>query len=134
MSFDDQATCEKIANRQIDRGSDVVFAAAGRCGLGALSAAGIRGVWGVGVDSDQSYLGPHILASAVIRFDRAVELIVQRFLEGTLPAGETVHLGLTEDAVGLVGINAAVPADIRKKVAQQIAVVRREEAKPSDSP
>ena len=133
-SWDDQAKCERIANRQIDAGSDVVFAAAGQCGLGALSAAGIRGVWGVGVDSDQSYLGPHILASAVIRFDRAVELMVQRFLEGTLPAGETVPLGLTQDAVGLVGINEEVPADIRKKVAQQVAVVRREEAKQGDSP
>jgi hypothetical protein len=36
--------------------------------------------------------------------------------------------------VGLVGINSAVPADVGKKVAQQVAVVRREEAKPSDSP
>ena len=89
-SWDDQAKCERIANRQIDAGSDVVFAAALQCGLGAMSAAGIRGVRGVGVDSDQSYLGAHILASVVTRFDRAVELIVQRYLEGALPAGETV--------------------------------------------
>jgi basic membrane protein A len=107
----------------------VVFAAAGTCGLGALSAAGIRGAWGVGVDRDQSYLGPHIVASVVKRFDRVVELVVRRFLEGTLPTGKTEELGLTEDAVGLVGINAAVPADVRKKLAQQVAVVRRDEAK-----
>jgi basic membrane protein A len=128
-NFADQPACERIANRQIDAGSDVVFAAAGTCGLGALSAAGIRGAWGVGVDRDQSYLGPHIVASVVKRFDRVVELVVRRFLEGTLPTGKTEELGLTEDAVGLVGINAAVPADVRKKLAQQVAVVRRDEAK-----
>ena len=31
--------------------------------------------------------------------------------------------------MGLVGINVSVPAYIRKKVARQVAVVRRDEAK-----
>ena len=53
QEFADTSPCEAIANRQIDAGSDIVFAAAGRCSLGALSAASIRRVWAVGVDSDQ---------------------------------------------------------------------------------
>jgi basic membrane lipoprotein Med (substrate-binding protein (PBP1-ABC) superfamily) len=85
----------------------------------------------VGVDRDQSYLGPHILVSVVKRFDRIVELIVRRFLEGSLPAGKTVEVGMREDAVGIVGINQAVSADIRKKLARQVAVVRKKEAAPS---
>jgi len=52
-SFTNQSICERIANRQIDRGSTVVFAAAGTCGLGALAAAGVRGAWGVGADADR---------------------------------------------------------------------------------
>jgi basic membrane lipoprotein Med (substrate-binding protein (PBP1-ABC) superfamily)/class 3 adenylate cyclase len=123
-SFVDQDACDRIANRQIDDRADVVFAAAGQCGLGALEAASIRGVWGVGVDRDQSYLGPHILASVVKRFDRVIELVVRRFLEGELPAGKTVELGMREDAVGIVGINDAVSADIRKKLSRQVAFVR----------
>ena len=35
--------------------------------LGALTAAGIRGVWGVASGEDLSHLGPHILASAARR-------------------------------------------------------------------
>jgi basic membrane protein A and related proteins len=66
-TFTDQSVCERIANRQIDRGSNVVFAAAGTCSLGALSAAGLRGAWGVGADADRSYLGSHILVSTVKR-------------------------------------------------------------------
>lgn len=129
--YGDQAACEKVANRQINEGSDVVFAAAGQCGLGALSAAGIRGVWGIGVDRDQSYLGPHILGSVVKRFDRVVERIVRQYLEGTLPPGGTVDLGLTEDAVALVGLNAMVSPDVRRKLAQQVPVVRKAEATPN---
>ncbi len=126
--YDDREVCGRIANEQIDAGSGVVFAAAGECGLGALSAAGIRGVWAVAGDEDRSHLGPHILASATKRFDRLVELSVSWYLEGRLPAGEDVELGLTEDAVAIVGISPEVPDDIRRKVAQEAARLRGEEA------
>ena len=126
-SFTDQSICERIANQQIDRGSTVVFAAAGTCGLGALAAAGVRGAWGVGSDADRSYLGAHILASTTKRYDRAVELAVRWFLERTLPRGDLV-LGLDDDAVGIAGISPEVPTTIRKKVARVEASLRAAEA------
>jgi DNA-binding SARP family transcriptional activator/basic membrane lipoprotein Med (substrate-binding protein (PBP1-ABC) superfamily) len=122
-SFGDQAICERLANEQIDRGSTVVFTAASTCGLGALAAAGVRGVWGVGSDADRSYLGSHILASTVKRYDRAVELAVRWFLEGTLPPGDVV-LGLDDDAVGIAGISPEVPEATRRKVARLEASLR----------
>jgi len=125
--YDNQETCERIANRQIDAGSGVVFAAAGDCGLGALSAASIRGVWGVAADEDRSHLGPHILASAVKRFDRVVELSVSWYLEGRLPPGEDIELGLADDAVAIVAISPEVPPEIRSKLAQEAARLRAEE-------
>ena len=114
-SITDQAVCERIANRQIDRGSAVVFAAAGTCGFGALSAASLRGVWGVGSDTDRSYLGPHILVSTVKRIDRAIEMAIRWFAQGSLPEGD-VQLGLDDDAVGISGISRDVPPEIRKKL------------------
>ncbi|HEY7732691.1 MAG TPA: BMP family ABC transporter substrate-binding protein, partial [Gaiellaceae bacterium] len=62
--FVDQAKCKEIALNQISQGADVVFAAAGGCGLGALQAAKEQGKWGIGVDNDQAFLGSHILTSA----------------------------------------------------------------------
>jgi DNA-binding SARP family transcriptional activator/basic membrane lipoprotein Med (substrate-binding protein (PBP1-ABC) superfamily) len=126
--YDNKKVCERIANRQIDAGSGVVFTAAGECGLGALSAAAIRGVWGVASSEDRSHLGSHILASATKRFDRLVELSVSWYLEGRLPPGRDVELGLSEDAVAIVGISPSVPDDIRRKVAQEAARLREEEA------
>ena len=122
-----QEKCASIADQHIDQGADILFPAAGGCQFGALSAAGIRGVWGIGVDGDRSYLGAHILATAEKRFDLAVVLAVQSFLAGTLPAGERVVLGLDDDAVGVAGLSPEVPATIRRRVELASAALRRGE-------
>jgi DNA-binding SARP family transcriptional activator/basic membrane lipoprotein Med (substrate-binding protein (PBP1-ABC) superfamily) len=129
FEYDNQATCERIANRQIDAGSGVVFATAGDCALGALSAAATRGVWGVASGEDRSHLGSHILATASQRYDRLVELSVSWYLEGRLPSGGDVELGLVDDAVALVGINPDVPPLIRGKVEQEAARLRAQEVR-----
>src|SRR6476659_3042789 len=77
QDFIDQAKCKSVAQNQIDAGSQVVFGVAGPCGLGALDAAKEAGKWAVGVDVDQSFLGPHILTSAVKRVDQGIFLAVK---------------------------------------------------------
>ena len=77
QDFIDQAKCKSVAQNQLDAGSQVVFGVAGPCGLGALDAAKEAGKWAVGVDVDQSYLGPHILTSAVKRVDTGIFLAVK---------------------------------------------------------
>jgi basic membrane lipoprotein Med (substrate-binding protein (PBP1-ABC) superfamily)/class 3 adenylate cyclase len=124
-SFNDQSKCEAIANRQIGAGSDIVFAAAGTCSLGALHAAGTRGVWGVGVDGDRSYLGPHILVSTVKRYDQAVLAAIRSYEQGTLPTGRDIVLGLKDDAVGIAGISADVPESVRVRVEREATTLRR---------
>jgi basic membrane lipoprotein Med (substrate-binding protein (PBP1-ABC) superfamily)/DNA-binding SARP family transcriptional activator len=109
-------TCGRIADTQIDDGSDVVFAPAGACGLGALSVADIRGVWGIGADADRSGLNDHVLASTIAKFDVGVEDAVRLYELGSLRGGERVLLGLNNQAVGITGLDR-VPKAIRKKVA-----------------
>ncbi len=77
QDFIDQAKCKSVAQNQIDAGSQVVFGVAGPCGLGALDAAKAAGRWAVGVDVDQSFLGSHILTSAVKRVDTGIFLAVK---------------------------------------------------------
>jgi basic membrane lipoprotein Med (substrate-binding protein (PBP1-ABC) superfamily)/DNA-binding SARP family transcriptional activator len=119
-----QAACQRIANRQIDDGSEIVFAPAGTCGLGALAAASVRGVLGVGADQDHSYLGGHILASTFKRLDRAVLDSIRWYIEGTLPRGREIVLALDDDAVGVEGIAPDVPTSIRRQVARVEAELR----------
>ena len=56
--FSNPAKCRRVALSQIAKGSGAVFNVAGACGLGTLRAAKDEGVWGVGVDIDQSYPRP----------------------------------------------------------------------------
>ena len=56
----------------IANGAGVVFQVAGQCGLGVLSAAKEKGVFGIGVDADQGYLGAHVMTSATKKVDVAV--------------------------------------------------------------
>src|SRR5213083_1007065 len=106
--FADQAKCKQIALNQIEQGAGVVFQVAGGCGLGALDAAKEKGVWGIGVDADQSFLGPHILTSAVKRVDTAVFLAIKRVVDGKLKAGNIVF-GLKDNGVGIGKISSKVP-------------------------
>jgi basic membrane protein A and related proteins len=123
QDFVDQAKCKEIALNQIAAGSDVVFQVAGGCGLGALDAAKEKGVWGVGVDADQSSLGPHILTSAEKGVDTAVFLAIKDAYEGDFKGGTDAVYGLEQDGVGLGPFSPKAPKDIPakvKKIEQQI--------------
>ena len=110
--FVDPVKGRSVALSQIAKGSRVVFQVANVCGLGALEAAGERGVWGIGVDVDQSHLGEHMLTSAVIRMDVAVFDTVEELARGTLETGRTSRFTLRNGGVGLGTISAAVPRSL----------------------
>jgi basic membrane protein A and related proteins len=116
QDFVDQAKCKEVALDQISKGSDVVFQVAGGCGLGALDAAKQKGVWGIGVDADQSFLGDHILTSAVKRVDVAVFKTIQSVQDGTFQGGGVTTFGLAEDGVALGKVSSEVPQDVLDKV------------------
>lgn len=78
-TFSDQAKCKETTLDQIDRGSKVAFMVAGGCGLGGLTAAKERKIWGIGVDADQYFLGKHILTSATKRVDTAVFDVIKKY-------------------------------------------------------
>jgi basic membrane protein A and related proteins len=109
--WDDQAECKEIALSQISRGAGVVFQVAGGCGLGALAAAKERKVWGIGVDADQSFLGGHVLTSALKRVDQAVFQTIQSVVDDSWQGGRNLTFGLKQDGVGLGKISPKVPKE-----------------------
>jgi basic membrane protein A len=110
--FFDPLKGRSVALGQIAQGSRVVFQVAGACGLGALEAAKENGVWGIGVDVDQSQLGPHVLTSALKRMDVAVFDTIERFIAGTLETGGTSVFSLRDGSVGLGSMSPEVPPSI----------------------
>src|SRR6185312_14405270 len=101
QDWEDQAKCKELALNQIASGSKVIFQVAGGCGLGALLAAKEQKVWGIGVDADQSFLGPHVLTSALKGVDTAVFLTAKAVQDGTFHGGGNADFGLDQDGVGL---------------------------------
>ena len=117
--WEDQAKCKELALNQIARGAQVVFQVAGGCGLGALDAARERKIWGIGVDADQSFLGPHVLTSAMKRVDEGVYRTILDVRDGKWQGGRNVVYGLAEKGVALGTISSKVPAEDRTKLDEQ---------------
>jgi basic membrane protein A and related proteins len=90
---------KELALGLIDLGVDVIFAAAGKSGLGALEAVHERGVFGIGVDACQCYLYPEVIASMTKRVDTAVFETIKAAIEGTFESGNKTG-GLAEQWVG----------------------------------
>lgn len=114
-SFDDVAAGKEYATVLFDQGADVVYAAAGKCGIGAIDEVKTRppGTYVIGVDSDQDALAPgKILTSALKRVDTAVFKLAQAVSRGKVPSGH-IALGLKEGGVDLTPMKytrAFVPA------------------------
>ncbi|MGE4177918.1 MAG: BMP family protein [Thermoleophilia bacterium] len=118
QDFVAQAKCKELALDQIARGSQVVFQVAGGCGLGALSAAADEDVWGIGVDRDQSDLGPHILTSAVKRVDVSVYDTIQAVQDGTFAGGADATFNLANEGVALGTTSPEVPQELLDEIAE----------------
>jgi basic membrane protein A len=106
QDFVDQAKCKEIALNQIQQGSKVVFQVAGQCGLGAIDAAKEKGVQAIGVDADQSYLGPQVLTSAIKKVDVAVFDTVKEVQADGFKAGTNATFEVSNDGAGLGKISA----------------------------
>jgi len=116
--FADQSKCETIADNQISQGSKIVFQVAGGCGLGALQAAKQKGVYGIGVDADQGYLGSYILTSALKKVDVAVFNATKSLLAGKFDAGGDIVNSVSTGGAGYGVLDAAA-----KPYAKQLAKV-----------
>ena len=73
-------------------------------------------VWGIGVDSDQSYLAPkNVLTSSLKRVDVAVQNLSERFAKGENIGGQTFTFGLADGGVGIPESNPNMDDEVYKK-------------------
>jgi basic membrane protein A and related proteins len=130
QDFVDQAKCKELALNQIARGSEVVFQVAGGCGLGALDAAREQGVWGVGVDTDQAFLGPHILTSAVKKVDVAVFEAIESARDESFAGGTDLEFDLENGGVAVGAISPDVPEEFVDRMNELEPLIRSGEIVP----
>jgi len=106
-------------NSMADKGVDVIFGAGGKTGNGALIAAAQKGVYAIGVDTDQYFTVPEaqskLLTSAMKNITIGVLDLIKLSKEGQLPAGNffgTAGLAPFHD------VDADVSAEVRAKMAE----------------
>lgn len=115
--FDDPVKGKEVALAQISNRADVIYHASGACGNGVIEAAKEKGVYAIGVDSDQSHLAPATVISSMLKMvDVAVYDGAQMVVEGKFKGG-LLNLGLADDGVGTAwSPGVTVPAAVRAKV------------------
>ncbi len=98
-AWNDPVKGGELARSQFDRGSDVVFAAAGGTGIGVYQAAKDAGKFAIGVDSNQNHIHPGTMLTSMVKaVDVAAYNTFNGVKEGTWKAGFNV-LGLAEGGV-----------------------------------
>ncbi|HPE69335.1 MAG TPA: BMP family ABC transporter substrate-binding protein [Thermotogota bacterium] len=103
QTFTDAQMGKNLTEAQYSQGADIVFAAAGLCGLGTFEAAKSAGdgYFAIGVDVDQDHLAPgKILTSAMKGLAVSSFVGIADAYEGYFEPGHE-ELGLLEDGVGL---------------------------------
>ncbi len=101
-NFADPSIGFQLTSSMFDQGATVVYQVAGVTGLGGIKAAQQRGLYAIGVDSDQDYLAPgHVLTSSIKRTDTAVYTAVKLYAQGKLPGNKTLEFGLANGGVAI---------------------------------
>ncbi|MFY9234496.1 MAG: BMP family ABC transporter substrate-binding protein [Fimbriimonadaceae bacterium] len=100
-SWDDVGKGKLFGAAQYSAGADIVYHAAGRCGLGVFQAAQAAGKYAIGVDSDQDDQAEGlVLTSMIKRVDEAVFQTIKDVKEGKFSAGAVTY-DLKANGVGL---------------------------------
>lgn len=114
-SFTDVAAGKEISLTQYGQSADIIYAAAGSCGLGTIEAAKENGFYAIGVDTNQDAVAPgSVLTSMLKHVEVAVYEAIKSAYEGDFIAGVTTF----DLSVGGVGYSPmeftkdAVPADL----------------------
>jgi len=122
--FDDPARGKEMAIGQFGQNADVIYHASGACGIGVIEAAKEKGLWAIGVDSDQNHLAPeNVLTSMMKRVDVGVFNGCKTLYDNAFVPGVTT-LGLPEGGVGYAPTTSEdVDAEILARVDELAAKI-----------
>lgn len=101
--WEDTAKGKQAALQLYDMGADVVFQIAAAAGMGVLQAAGERGLYALGVDTNQNDIVPgNVVASDIKDVGMAIYNVYATIKDGTYQPGQVLEYGLATGAVDVV--------------------------------
>ncbi|AYE36256.1 BMP family ABC transporter substrate-binding protein [Borrelia turcica IST7] len=119
-TFTDLSLGRSMASKMYSDGIDIIFAAAGLSGLGAIEVAKEmgEGYYVIGVDQDQSYLAPsNILTSVVKNVGDSLYGVTANYLKTkNFDGGKIVEVGLREGGISIVKDYSKIKYDISVEI------------------
>ena len=118
-SWDDTAKGKQAALQLYDSGADIVFQIAAAAGIGVLQAAGERGLYAIGVDTNQNDIVPgHVVASDIKDVGQAIYEVFKTIKDGTYQPGQILQYGLATGGVDIdmTAQEQVLPQEIQDKV------------------
>lgn len=116
-TFSDPEWGKTTAISMIDKGSDIIFGAGGKTGNGALLGAAEKGVYAIGVDTDQYYTVPEaqkvLLSSAFKLLTPGTFDLIKAAKDGKFPSGD--YMGKAGYAP-FHDLDSQVPAEVKAKM------------------
>jgi len=102
-AWDDSAKGKQAALQLYDQKADVIYQVAAAAGIGVLQAATERGLYAIGVDTNQNDLEPgHVIASAVKNVGTSIEEVFKTIKNGSYKAGVIINADLASGGIDLV--------------------------------
>lgn len=102
-SWDDAGKGKQTALQLYDQGADVVFQVAAAAGLGVLQAAKERGLYAIGVDTNQNDLEPGAVAGSMIKnVGQTIEGLYKTIADGSYRPGQVLEYGIAQGGVDMV--------------------------------
>ena len=110
------------------QGADVVYAVAGKTGLGVFEAAQEQGKYAVGVDSDQKYIDPEVIICSMKKeVGSSIYDAVKSYLAGDSRFGTTWTADMATGYVGIgygdSGMTQQVPDEVKAAVEELAAKI-----------
>ena len=123
--WDDPAKGKQAALSLYDKKCDVVFQVAAATGLGVLQAAKERGLYAIGVDTNQNDIEPgYVIASDIKDVGKTIEDVYKTIKDSTYKPGQVIKYGMKTGTVDLV-TTASVQV-LPQSVLDRISEVRQQ--------
>jgi len=123
--WDDPAKGKQAALSLYDKKCDVVFQVAAATGLGVLQAAKERGLYAIGVDTNQNDIEPgYVIASDIKDVGKTIEDVYKTIKDGTYKPGQVIKYGLKTGTVDLV--TEATVQVLPQSIIDRISAVRQQ--------
>ena len=123
-SYDDPAIGKECALTLNEKGADVIFQIASKCGDGVFEAAKEEGFYAIGVDSDQKYIAPEVIICSMRKeVGASIYDAVMQYMEKGDDCGLFGTTWIADMATGYVGLSYGeegsvqqIPDDVKAEV------------------